>query len=86
MNIHIQKEEYEKILQNDHTKLIMGSPLYYLQDENSDNDVLVLHDPFINQVINPFINHHHNGEGVGVGGDGGGKTLHLLFSLYRSTF
>lgn len=58
MNIHIQKKEYNKILESTHVKLEMGSPLYSLQDKNSDQDILVLHQPFINQVINPFINHH----------------------------
>lgn len=59
MNIHIQKEKFEKLINAPRIGIFnIGSPLYELNDEGSDIDYLVIYYPFKNQIYNPFLNHH----------------------------
>lgn len=59
MNIHIDKDKF--LLLNQAPKVgtfEIGSTLYGLNDEHSDKDYLTIYYPFIDQVNNPFLNHH----------------------------
>lgn len=59
MNIHINKLKYEQLLEAPKVgTFVIGSPLYGLNDENSDRDYLTIYYPFKNQINNPFFNHH----------------------------
>lgn len=58
MNIHINKEEYNNIIVANHVKLPIGSVIYGLNDEHSDEDYLLIYQPFVHQINNPFMNHH----------------------------
>ena len=60
MNIHITKEEFDYLshLPNSIGKFTIGSKLYGLNDENSDDDFLTILYPFFNKQNSPFDNHH----------------------------
>ena len=58
MNIHIEKEHYNNIIVANHVKLPIGSVIYGLNDEHSDEDYLLIYQPFVHQINNPFMNHH----------------------------
>jgi len=58
MNIHINNEQYNNIIIANHVKLPIGSVVYGLNDEHSDEDYLLIYQPFIHQINNPFMNHH----------------------------
>jgi hypothetical protein len=58
MNIHINKEDYNNIIIANHVKLPIGSVVYGLNDEHSDEDYLLIYQPFVHQINNPFMNHH----------------------------
>jgi hypothetical protein len=59
MNIHIDKKMFDFLMsQPNNIQSKIGSSLYNLSDDKSDVDYLIIYQPFINQIINPFINHH----------------------------
>jgi hypothetical protein len=58
MNIHIDNKQYNNIIVANHIKLPIGSVIYGLNDEHSDEDYLLIYQPFVHQINNPFMNHH----------------------------
>ena len=59
MNIHIDYKKFDFLMNSKKFGCYeVGSKLYNLDDENSDSDYLVIYQPFYNQLISPFTNHH----------------------------
>ena len=59
MNIHINKEEFDWLMnQNRLGRFVMGSKLYGLNDEYSDEDVLIITWPYEDVLSSPFNSHH----------------------------
>ncbi len=59
MNIHFKdKRLFEKLQKATLAQIEVGAPLYGLQDENSDTDILCVYFPFRNQTFS-FVQTHH---------------------------
>ncbi|MDJ1470594.1 DNA polymerase beta superfamily protein [Xanthocytophaga flava] len=59
MNIHFKEESlFAKLIKATIVQLEVGSPLYGLQDEHSDRDLLCIYYPFHNQ-LSSFTQTHH---------------------------
>ena len=58
MNIHTKTQYLEILEQRTVFKTVIGSRLYDTANENSDTDILYIYVESLDELNNPFFNHH----------------------------